>query len=478
MTEVRRHPASLLQSAGGVITAVPAGTPAAAAGLRPGDVLLTINGHRLRDAVDVQFYAAEPVLELSFRRGEAMMTATVVKHPDETLGVAFEDAVFDGVRICNNNCFFCFLKGLPKGLRRTLYVKDDDYRLSFFHGNFVTLTNLTEADWRRLEEQRLSPLNVSVHATEPAVRAQLLGNPGAADIMQQLRRLAALNIRFHTQVVLCPGVNDGAHLDRTIRDLASLWPSAQSIAVVPVGQTEMGEDRIGRAGAAAAIAACTPERALAIVQQVRPYQQEFRSRLGSTLVYLADEFYLAAGLPVPAGRSYDGYPQYENGIGMTRTLIDGWRRARNRRRRTPSVPRVRRAVLACGTLIAPVLAQLSLELASFAGIDIRVIPIENRFFGPRVNVSGLLTAADLIPTLRRQAVGADAVFLPRYALDYAAARFLDGVEPAELQLELGTPVAFVRELPEVLRIVERGVESSLSGTVANRTTAGKSWSAP
>lgn len=477
MTEVRRHPAALLHTVGGLIEAVHPGTPAVAAGLRPGDVLLAINGRPLRDSVDVQYYSAEPVLELSFRRGETTRTATVVKHPDEALGLEFQDAVFDGVRTCNNNCFFCFLKGLPKGLRRTLYVKDDDYRLSFFHGNFVTLTNLTEADWRRLEEQRLSPLNVSVHATDPTLRARMLANSRAANIMQQLRRLATLNVRFNTQVVLCPGVNDGSHLDRTIRDLASLWPHTQSIAVVPVGQTDMGADRISGAGLPGAVAACTAERALAVIRQVQPYQREFRARLGATLVYLADEFYLTAGLPVPAGRSYDGYPQYENGIGMTRTLIDGWRRVRYRRRGTTPKPRIRRAVLACGTLIGPLLTELAVELAEFAGVELRVIPVENHFFGPRVNVSGLLTGADFIRALPAETRAADAVFLPRYALDYAASRFLDGVRPAELQSALGAPAAFVKELAEVLRIVERGVESSLSGTVANAATAGKAWSA-
>src|SRR5581483_4403607 len=191
-----------------------------------------------------QFYTAEPVVALRVREPEGgEREYTVEKWPDDDLGLEFAEATWDGVRICANTCFFCFLKGLPKGLRRTLYVKDDDYRLSFLHGNFVTLTNLTDADWARLEEQRLSPLNVSVHATELDLRRRMLGYPDAPDIVAQLRRLGSLRIQAHTQIVLCPGINDGAHLDRTIADLSALYPTVQSISVVPVGATMQFEQR-------------------------------------------------------------------------------------------------------------------------------------------------------------------------------------------------------------------------------------------
>jgi putative radical SAM enzyme (TIGR03279 family) len=476
MTEARRTPSLRRANEGGVIDAVREDSLAAAAGLRIGDRITKIDGRQLRDAVDFQFLAAEDVIELEVVRGDDKLHVEIEKHPDEDLGVDFQDAAFDGVRTCNNSCFFCFLKGNPKGLRKTLYVKDDDYRLSFFHGNFVTLTNLTEDDWQRLEEQRLSPINVSVHATEPELRRYLLGNKAAPDICEQLRRIGALGIQANTQVVLCPGVNDGDALERTVRDLTALHPTVQNVSIVPVGATMTAEERIARGVHSDEVEGCTPEFARAIIAQIRPWQRRFHSDHGRTGVYLADEYYLAAGVDPPAASQYDGFPQFENGIGMARSLIEDWRRVRRAHSTGAAQPAgVRRISLVCATLIAPTLQRLGSEFTDATGIAVQVHAMRNEFFGPRVNVSGLLTSRDLIAQLGGRDLGDLAVF-PRYALDYTGGRFLDEGTPAELQHALNVPVAFASTLSEVLQIVCEPLESDVVGAVTNASsTNGKAW---
>ena len=494
MTEVVRRPGRRRPNEGGVVDVVRAGSIADEIGLRAGDRVVAIGGRKLADAVDFQFFAADELIEMEGVRGGESTIFEIGKDADEELGIGFEDAAFDGVRQCNNGCFFCFLKGNPKGMRKTLYVKDDDYRLSFFHGNFVTLTNLSEDDWARLEEQRLSPLNVSVHATEVELRRYLLGNKTAPDIVEQLHRLGAMGIEANTQVVLCPGVNDGAALDRTIEDLAALYPTVQSISVVPVGATETAEERIARGAHAEEAGGLTREYALGAIAQAAAYQRRLRKAHGRTLLYLADEFYISAGVPVPAAAQYDGFPQYENGIGMVRSLLEDWRRtkrgqlglrlgskglARDTRnsdtdgpRPVPALPR--RLTWACGTLVAPVLDGLASEVASLTGATIAVRAIRNDFFGPRVNVSGLLVAADIESQLRGQDLG-DLLILPRYSLDYTGARFLDDVTPAELQSRIGAPIAFASTMSEVLQMIREGVSSDVTGAGVGVTTNGKSW---
>ncbi len=472
MTEVRRRPSTRRVNEGGVIEAVREGSLAHEIGLRPGDRVVAIGGNVLRDAIDVQFHASDEVIELEVVRDGAPEIIEIEKFPDEDLGIDFQDAAFDGVRTCNNACFFCFLKGNPKGMRKTLYVKDDDYRLSFFHGNFVTLTNLTEEDWQRLGEQRLTPINVSVHATEPELRRYLLGNKTAPDICEQLRRLGTLGIEAHTQVVLCPGVNEGAALDRTIEDLASLYPTVQTISVVPVGATMTAEERIERGKHASEIEGCTPLHAREVIAQVEVYQRRFRKQHGKTLVYLADEFYLIASVEPPGAAHYDGFAQYENGIGMTRSLIEDWKKAR---RRFSGRSAAQRISFICGTLIAPTLLRLAPEIEQVTGASVTLHALDNRFFGPRVNVSGLLVGGDIERQLYGRALG-DLVILPRYALDYTGHRFLDDATPQGLQQALGVPLAFASTLREVLQILGEPLESQLTGAaVSEQSTNGKAW---
>ncbi len=433
----------------GVVRRVAPQSLAERIGLRPGDRLIAVDGHQLRDAIDFRFYAAEERFWLTLRRDGHERELAVERRPGEDLGVEFESAIFDRVHTCNNDCFFCFLKGLPPGLRSTLYLKDDDFRLSFSQGNFITLSNLTAVDWQRLDEQRLSPLNVSVHATEPELRRLMLGNRRAPDIVEQIRRLGSLGIRINAQVVLCPELNDGEHLTKTVDDLAELYPDVQSIAVVPVAASRhveaSGDDKQW-------LAACTPDYARSIIKQVRMWQRDFRRRLGIDLVYLADEFYLAADVLLPASSRYDGYPQFENGIGMTRSLVDDWRSMRRRLAKNGSRrPNHTRMTLVCGQLIAPTLSRLASEMARLTGLKLEVVAVKNRLFGARVTVSGLLVGNDIINTLRGRDLG-DIVVLPRHALDHAGCLFLDDVTPNDISKALDRPVGFASTLSELLRL--------------------------
>lgn len=459
---------------GGLVDAVEPGSYADSAGIRPGMRILAVDGHALRDAVDYQFYAAESRIELAVEDGEELRRIVIDKHPDEEIGLSFDTATFDGTRICANKCFFCFLKGLPKGLRRTLYVKDDDYRLSFLHGNFVTLTNLHESDWRRLEEQRLSPLNVSVHATETGLRRAMLGCADAEDIVAQLRRLGSIGIRCHTQVVLCPGVNDGEHVTRTVHELAALYPTVQSISIVPVGATMQYEERMAATGKEN-VDACEPEFARALITQTKSWQRAFRAQRGSTLVYLADEYYLAAGVRVPGARLYDGFEQYENGIGMTRRLLDDCHRSLRLIKRREIKFEPLSITLGCGTLIAATLAGLADEVATATGLHFEIVPIENTLFGARINVSGLLGAGDVIGSLRASGAG-ELVMLPRAALDYFGRHFLDDGTPADVERAVGRPIAFASTWSDLLDQVldfQEEARTALPGPAT--ATNGKFW---
>lgn len=456
---------------GGVVSSVLHGSLAEAAGIVPGDAIMAIDGRVLRDAVDYQFYAAEPEITARFRKADGSDDLVVFeKDPDEDLGMAFERATWDGVQVCNNTCFFCFLKGLPKGLRKPLYLKDDDYRLSFLHGNFVTLTNLTDADWARLEEQRLSPLNVSVHATEVELRRRLLGNERAPDVVAQLERLRDLGLLAHTQIVLTPGVNDGEALERSLRDLTALYPTVQTVSVVPVGASprleEWSRDRDG-------IELVAPERdfARSLIATIRRFQRACEEAHGASVVQCADEYYLAAGRPAPAARRYDGFPQYENGIGMVRTLLDDWSRLRRRLRAKPATGLAgRRVAIACGTLIGPTLERLTGEFAAETGVAASVHPVTNTLFGERVNVSGLLSGGDYVRTLA--GIEADLVLLPRTSLDYFGERFLDSMTVAEVAEGIGAPVAFATSLSEALDAIRAGPHAPRPAAAPN----GAFWS--
>lgn len=431
-----------MANSGGRIVSVDPGSSAYHAGIRPGMRLLSLNGRPIRDLIDYRFSADGQPVTVEVMDGEARRQLRL----EEALGMGFGEPVFDGVRRCRNRCVFCFIRGLPRGLRRGLYVKDDDYRLSFLYGNFITLTNLAEADWGRLAEQRLSPLYVSVHTTNPDLRRRLMGHPEAGAIVEQLQRLAELGLQAHTQVVLIPGVNDGPELARTVHDLAGLFPTVRSIAVVPVGSSAHFRPRSG----SPSLRAISSKEARALLHLVRPWRREFRRRLGVSLVYASDEVYLQAGVTFPSAAAYDGFPQYENGVGLVRQLLDQAARLRHRLRRQP--PAIARAPVAvvCGTLAAPVLARILDELGPLAKSQLSLYPVENRFFGPRVSVSGLLTGSDIIAGLKGE-IGEEIIAIHR-SLISARGYFLDGLTPKEVSDALGRPLVMVSSLGELIGV--------------------------
>jgi putative radical SAM enzyme (TIGR03279 family) len=393
---------------GGEIATVAPGSLAARVGLRPGDVLLSINGRSLRDIIDVQFYAAEERLTFEVRRGGEVLTFEAERRYDEPLGLDFADLTFDGIRRCDNRCEFCFVAQMPPKFRESLYVKDDDYRLSFLTGSYVTLTNLNEADWARIGEQHLSPLYVSVHATDLGLRRRVLHNPTAPDVMVQLRRLADLDIEVHTQVVVTPGLNDGPHLDRSIGDLAELHPVVQSVSVVPVGLT-----RFHRGGCRV----YTDAEMRFVFKQVTAWQARLRRRLGVNFAYLSDEWYLRLGEPVPEVGAYDGLDLTENGVGLVRRFLEigDWRLKQ-------AISNRQSPILVTGVLFAPI-------LRSVTAAD--VVPIANHFFGETVTVAGLLTGQDVAAQLRGRELG-DAVVLPAAMFGGPEGQSLDEMWPQEI----------------------------------------------
>ena len=417
-------------SGGGVVAAVVPGGPADSAGIRAADVIVAVDGEPLRDVIDWQWLTdGETVTCSVLRRGTTADEINILRAPEESWGIAFTETVFDGVRTCRNRCAFCFMAQLPKGLRRALYLRDDDYRLSFLQGNFITLTNLSDSDVERIIAQHLSPLYVSLHAVEPAVRSVLI----CAREDRALERMETLlegGIDVHVQIVLVPGVNDGAQLDSTLTWLAEREGVA-SVGIVPLGYTAHQERFPGSYDEI--------DAAEGVIQQISPWQEAFRERDGITWVHLADEFYLNAGIDVPPAAHYDGFPQYENGIGLVRDWIDGVSALEESLRR--AVQRLDSPVaLVTGTLFAPVLAETVSALRARAG-TLGVLVVVNRFFGGNVGVTGLLTASDLVPAIA--STPPETVVLVPDVVANADGLLLDDVSAAELGMRSGRDVRLV-----------------------------------
>ena len=423
---------------GVVVAAVRAGTVAARAGLCAGDRVLTVNGHPLRDAIDFQFHAADAVLRLDVEREGRRRPLTVARARAD-LGVELEAPRAGDIATCANKCVFCFIHQLPRGMRRSLYVKDDDYRLSFLHGNYITLTDLDEADFERIVEQRLSPLYVSVHATDPDLRHALLGRPRrTAEILPRLERLAKARIRVHAQIVLCPDLNDGAHLARTIAELVPLHPHVATVAIVPVGLTRHRE-RLP------SLRVMTPDEAAALVDTVAGWQRDHLATLGSRFVFLADEVYLVAARPLPAAAAYEEFPLIEDGVGLVRRFEDGWRRSLARRRARSIA---RDVTLVTGEMFAPRLRALVAMLDAAPRARIAAVP--NEFFGRGIGVAGLLTGVDIQRELARRGDLGEAVLLPAVTVRDGDGVLLDDVTPADLARDLGVRVALVAPAPAAL----------------------------
>lgn len=414
---------------GAVIASVAPHSLASRLGLKAGDRILKLNGKRIPDLIVYQLEEAEDqiYLEVEKANGEYWEFA-VEKEEEEGLGVTFHTAVFDGIKPCRNHCLFCFVDQMPPRQRASLYIKDDDYRLSFLQGSYITLTNLTDADWQRMAEYRLSPLYISVHATDPKVRRKLLGNKEAGRILPYLQRLMEWGCHFHAQAVLCPGINDGAVLEKTIADLGKFWPNLRTLALVPVGLTR---HRTGLAP----LRKFKPLEASAVIDLTHRAQQHFRSLYGSRLVFAADEFYLQADQKFPPLETYEDLLQLENGVGLwplfkaqfLEALTEAYRAGRKEISRHFTVITGRGAAKLWQELCQAVTEK-------FPRLKLSILPVHNYFFGDKVTVSGLVTGADIRCALEQAQLRTETcLLLPRVMLRHQEDIFLDGMTLDELR---------------------------------------------
>ena len=409
---------------------------AAEIGFEPGDRLVSINGTPPRDLIDYQFLCADEILLLNVldTHGETH-EVEIEKDYDDDLGLEFDSALFDGLMQCNNRCPFCFIDQKPPGMRDTLYLKDDDYRLSFLYGSYLTLTNITQPEWNRIEQMRLSPLYVSVHATEPEVRSRLLKNARAGRILQQLQWFQERRLQIHAQVVVCPGINDGEHLDRTLLDLAEFGggdiPAVASVAVVPVGLTRFrpSEDEL---------VPVTPECARETIARVQALQAQFRDRFGVTFAWLADEWFLIGNCPLPPAADYGDYPQIDNGVGSIRQFIEQFEAAANCLLPDRISP-PRRLTWVVGNAVETEFQPILHRLNRVAGLDVEMVALHSEFWGQTISVTGVLTGSDLLQGLQGKDLG-DGILLPTVMLKHGEMRFLDDVTVEDLADKLQIPI--------------------------------------
>ncbi|NEQ30616.1 MAG: TIGR03279 family radical SAM protein [Leptolyngbya sp. SIO4C5] len=434
------------------ITRVLPGSIAAEIGFEPGDRLVSINGQSPRDLIDYQFLCADEVLELAvLDAADKLHQVEIEKDFDQALGLEFESALFDGLIQCNNRCPFCFIDQQPPGKRQTLYLKDDDYRLSFLYGSYLTLTNLPPAEWERIAQMRLSPLYVSVHATEPAIRSHLLKNPRAGQLLQQLQWFQEHRLQIHAQVVVCPGINDGVHLERTLRDLARFHtgeiPAVASVAVVPVGLTRFRPD-------ADELVPVSTAKAREVIAQVQALQQEFEQRFGSIFAWLADEWFLIARQPLPPESHYEDYPQIGNGVGSIRQFLRQFEDCAQ----TLLPPRVqprRHLTWVVGNAVEAAFDPVVNRLNQVEGLTVDLAAIASDYWGQTITVTGLLTGQDLLADLAERDLG-DGLLLPTLMLKQgdqklpADSYFLDDMSVAELERQLGRKIWLVEDIPALI----------------------------
>ncbi len=416
---------------GNIVDYVIEGSPADRAGIRSGDVILSINRKKIRDMIDLMYYSDEGVLDIRVRRKKRVQKISVRKEEMQDLGIVLRPFK---IKRCKNRCIFCFVNQLPKGLRKTLYIKDEDYRMSFLFGNYITLSNLTDEDRKRIVQQRLSPLYISVHSTDHRVRTELLRNRNLTDIMDELKWLTDNRIRIHAQVVLCPGYNDGDNLINTIKDLHRFYPYVMSVAVVPVGLTRFVKTDIR---------GLDRDDALRAVKIVNSFQRRFFKRYGDAFVHGADELYIKAERRFPPLKYYGDFPQIENGVGMVPLFLH---RAKN-----VSPPRLRRRarfVTFTATSFYPFLKGFIERLKETVTIDL--IEVKNNFFGEEVTVAGLLTGRDIIRSLVDIASGYDFILMPDVVLRETGDLLLDDVSVEDIEHILGRPVRVFDSTPDGL----------------------------
>jgi len=420
--------------------------------LAAGDRLIAIDGQPVRDVFDYRLrqLTEELIVRIEHPDG-TVVDYEIEKDEDEDLGLEFEEALLDECTHCHNKCVFCFIDQLPKGLRKTLYFKDDDLRLTFLTGNYVTLTNITDQELDRLIAYRFSPMNISVHTTDPDLRIRMMKNPKSGQIMERLERIAAAGIALNTQIVLCPDWNDKEALEKTLQDLATLRPSVQSIAIVPVGVTRFREENN-----LTPMRPFTAEECQAVIETVQRYQARFLKEANSRILYASDEFYLRGGLDLPAASDYDDFPQLENGVGMaslfTTTLQAHLSGEKPILAREPlyseggpfETQSMGQVWLATGTLAGPILDSAARSLGQAMGISVTAAVITNDFFGDTITVTGLLTGQDVIRQLKPHLQPGDQVLIPSCMLKADSPVFLDDITLEALANKLAVPVHAVR----------------------------------
>lgn len=417
------------------IQSVKPGSLAEELGLETGDELLRIGETQIRDLVDLQFAMAAEEIEIEIKKpdGETWIFE-IEKHYDEDLGVEWEHPTVDRVKLCHNKCVFCFVDQIPSNMRQTLNVRDDDYRLSFLHGNFVTLTNVKEEDLQRIAKLKMSPLNISVHTTNPDLRVRMLANRRSGEILNQIAFLAENGIEMNTQVVLCPEWNDGPELDRTIKDLSQFYPHVRTLSVVPVGLTKHRRGLHKLRG-------CTPDEARTVIEQVSNWQKLLRQKLGVSFVYAADELYVMADRTVPEADYYDDFGQTENGVGVIRTFLEEVKIA-EKKIQNISICEKRKVGVITGISAKKVIQQ-ELDRLFNNQFHYEVLPIVNDFYGHNVTVTGLLTGTDIVAQLKQKVAHLDTILLPDIMLKDDADIFLDDMTVEDVRDSLEIPITIV-----------------------------------
>lgn len=422
-----------MRKADTTIKYVAPGSIAEEIGIEPGDKLISINGSDFRDILEYRYLISEYEVTLEVEKTNGETEMITVENDYEDIGVEFNEALIDTAQSCTNKCIFCFIDQLPKGMRETVYFKDDDTRLSFLQGNYVTLTNMHDDEIDRLIKMHVSPINISVHATEPELRKMMMGNRFAGKCFDIMKKFRDNGIYMNCQIVLCPEINDGEHLKRTIYDLASLFPNVNSVSVVPVGLTAYREGLCK-------LKSFTKQTAREVIEQVSAYQDEFLKTLGTRLVYLSDEFYIKAGMSEPEAEEYEGFPQLENGVGLVASMREEFTEAV---KLVQKKPRKRSVIIATGEIVGDFIGGLAEILMRAApGVDIRVRPIKNNFFGGEVNVSGLVCGCDIIEQLKDEEK-ADELLIPQSMLRDDDEIFLDDTTVSDVEKALGMKLTAV-----------------------------------
>lgn len=407
--------------------------------LEPGDRVLEVNGERIEDVFDYRYLINDTYIEITVlkKNGEALLFE-IDKYMDEDLGIEFESSLMDEYHSCTNKCIFCFIDQLPKGMRPTMYFKDDDSRLSFLQGNYITLTNMKDKDLDRIIRYKLSPINISVHTTNPELRCMMLHNRFAGKIMEQIQKLYEAETIMNGQIVLCKGVNDGKELEKTIRDLGGFLPFMESLSVVPVGISRHREGLYP-------LEPFNREDAKAVLKTIHTFQDKFMEEYGTHFVHASDEWYILAGEPLPEEDNYDGYVQLENGVGMLRLQETEFHEALEEARLSEdSKIREKYCTIATGKLAGPFLKELVKDLNEvYPNIHVDVVEVTNHFFGPQITVSGLLTGQDIVAQLKGRSLGSE-LLLPVNVLRSGEDVLLDDMHINEIEKSLQVPVRIVQ----------------------------------